>query len=80
MARHPRGVDQAIARFDDLVHRLDARSPGAAAESRHYGRAPAAVASAVASRPLYRRPSLRALVGPDRRTASFIVVLPTLAI
>jgi hypothetical protein len=36
MARHSRSVDQAIARFDDLVTRLDGTSPGA--DRRDYGR------------------------------------------
>ncbi len=30
MAHHPRGVDEAIARFDELAHRLDGRAPVAA--------------------------------------------------
>jgi hypothetical protein len=43
MPRHPRSVDQAIARFDDLVMRLDGKTPAeAAAMRRSYGRSAAA--------------------------------------
>lgn len=39
MARHPRSVDEAIARFDDLAHRMDGSSPpSATARRRHYTR------------------------------------------
>ncbi len=34
MGRHPRSVDQAIARFDDLVARLDGNTPAAGAATR----------------------------------------------
>lgn len=36
MPRHPRSVDQAIARFDDLVGRLDGKAPGTLRQE--YGR------------------------------------------
>ncbi len=39
MGRHPRSVDQAIARFDDLVARLDGKTPPARAATRpNFGR------------------------------------------
>ena len=39
MPRHPRGVDEAIARFDEMAARLDGHPPVAsAALRRHYGR------------------------------------------
>ncbi len=34
MGRHPRSVDEAIARFDDLVARLDGKTPAARAATR----------------------------------------------
>jgi hypothetical protein len=38
MARHPRSVDQAIARFDDLVTRLDGKPIPGTSVRRDYGR------------------------------------------
>ena len=39
MARHPRSVDNAIARFDELAHRLDGHTVASVrATGRHYGR------------------------------------------
>lgn len=40
MARHPRGVDDAIARFDEVMSRIDGKAHGAgtAARRRHLGR------------------------------------------
>src|SRR3546814_6469981 len=39
MTRHPRGVDEAIGRFDERAARLDGHPPAAsAAVRRHYGR------------------------------------------
>ena len=39
MARHPRSVDDAIARFDEVMDRIDGKSPGArSAGRRDYGR------------------------------------------
>ncbi|HEX8640614.1 MAG TPA: hypothetical protein VF704_05605 [Allosphingosinicella sp.] len=38
MARHPRGVDQAIARFDEVMGRIDRGSAAWAAQHRHVTR------------------------------------------
>lgn len=50
MARHPRGVDEAIARFDDLVARFEGRDPAArAATRRNIGRTARSVGRRVAN-------------------------------
>lgn len=38
MARHPRGVDQAIARFDEVMGRIDRTAPARAAQQRQFSR------------------------------------------
>lgn len=43
MARHPRGVDQAIARFDDVMERIDRGAAARAASRRHISRGAAAL-------------------------------------
>lgn len=50
MARHPRSVDDAIARFDEVVARYDGRTPAARqAALRHYGRSARAVGKRLAN-------------------------------
>ncbi len=50
MARHPRSVDEAIARFDEVVARYDGRTPEAiGARRRHYGRTAASVGRRLAN-------------------------------
>ena len=50
MTRHPRGVDDAIARFDEYSARLDGHTPAAsAARRRHLGRSAATVGRRVAN-------------------------------
>ncbi len=50
MPRHPSSVDEAIARFDEVVARYDGRSPQAiGARRRHYGRSAAALGKRLAS-------------------------------
>jgi hypothetical protein len=50
MARHPRSVDQAIARFDDLVTRLDGKTPAAREGLRRdYGRTARSVGKRLAN-------------------------------
>ncbi|HEY1146155.1 MAG TPA: hypothetical protein VGE84_07435 [Allosphingosinicella sp.] len=50
MARHPRSVDDAIARFDEMAARLDGRSVEAiGAARRRYGRSAAALGKRVAN-------------------------------
>ena len=50
MARHPRSVDEAIARFDEAVARYDGRTPEAiGARRRHYGRSAAAMGRRLAT-------------------------------
>jgi hypothetical protein len=44
MARHPRSVDQAIARFDEVMGRIDRSGASRAAQRRDFSRGAAAVA------------------------------------
>jgi hypothetical protein len=84
MKRHPRSVDQAIERFDDLVSRIDGKVPGAA--RRDYGR----TAKSVGKRVTNIFMALAALivatigfglfVGPIGWTGLFIVALLTMCI
>ncbi len=43
MARHPRGVDQAIARFDEVMGRIDRSAAARDARSRYVSRSAAAI-------------------------------------
>ena len=84
MKRHPRSVDHAIERFDDLVSRIDGKAPGAA--RRDYGR----TARSVGKRVTNIFMALAALivatigfglfVGPIGWTGLFIVALLTMCI
>jgi hypothetical protein len=50
LAKHPRSVDEAIARFDEAVARYDGRTPEAiGARRRHYSRGAAAVGRRLAT-------------------------------
>jgi hypothetical protein len=50
LARHPRSVDEAIARFDETVARYDGRTPEAiGARRRHYARGAAAMGRRIAT-------------------------------
>lgn len=83
MARHPRSVDQAIARFDDLVTRLDGTTSEA---RRNYGRS----ARAVGKRLVNMGMAIAALiiatiafglfVGPIGWTGLFIVAMAILCV
>jgi hypothetical protein len=82
--RHPRSVDQAIARFDDLAGRLDGKTPGSL--RREYGR----TARSVGKRLSNIFMALAALivatigfglfVGPIGWTGLFIVAMLTMCI
>jgi hypothetical protein len=82
--RHPRSVDQAIARFDDLASRLDGKEPGAL--RREYGR----TARSVGKRLTNIFMALAALivatigfglfVGPIGWTGLFVVAMLTMCI
>lgn len=87
MAAHPRSVDEAIARFDEVVARYDGRSAEAVgARRRYYGRA----ARSVAKRLGLMGISILALivatigfglaVGPIGWTGLFVVALAVLGI
>ena len=87
MSQHPRSVDQAIARFDEVVARYDGRTPEAiGARRRHYGR----MAGSVARRGINIGVALIALtvatigfglvVGPIGWTGLFVVVVLTILI
>ncbi len=87
MARHPRSVDQAIARFDDLVYRLDGKTPAARdAMRRNYGRTARVVGKRVANIGIAIGALIVAtiafglIVGPIGWTGLFIVVVLTLLI
>lgn len=87
MARHPRSVDQAIARFDDLVYRLDGK-PHAPEQGlrRDYGRTARGVGKRVANIGMALGALIVAtigfglIVGPIGWTGLFIVVVLTLLI
>ena len=86
MARQPRSVDQAIARFDQVAARLDGSPQASAARRRHYGR----VAGSLGKRLGGMGVALAALIvatlvfsqviGPIGLVGLFVVVLLTLAI
>jgi hypothetical protein len=86
MARHPRSVDQAIARFDDLVHRLDGSPAVGSAARRNYGRTARALGQRVATIGMAIGALVIAtigfglIVGPIGWTGLFIVVVLTLLI
>jgi hypothetical protein len=85
MARHPRSVDQAIARFDDLVHRLDG-SPVGGSAVRGYSRTVRSVGKRVASIGaalailIVATIGFALIVGPIGLTGLFVVVVLTLLI
>ena len=87
MARHPRSVDHAIARFDDLVARLDGKSPAASnASRRNYGRTVSAIGKRLGNMGMAISALIVAtiafglIVQPIGWTGLFIVVLLTLMI
>jgi hypothetical protein len=87
MARHPRSVDQAIARFDDLVARIDGKTPAARnASRRDYGRTASAIGRRLGSMGVAISALIVAtiafglLVQPIGWTGLFIVVILTLMI
>ena len=87
MAREPLSVDQAIARFDEVVARWDGRTPEAiGARRRHYGRSAAALGRRLATMAMAIGALIVAtiafglIVGPIGMTGLFLVVLAALAI
>ena len=85
--RHPLGVDEAIARFDEVVARWDGRTPEAiGARRRHYGRSAAAVARRLATMGMAIGALIVAtiafglILGPIGTTGLFLVSLGILAI
>jgi hypothetical protein len=87
MARHPRGVDEAIARFDEVVARYDGRTPEAiGARRRHYGRTARSVGRRVANMTMAIGALIVAtiafgiFVGPIGWTGLFLVAIATLAV
>ena len=87
MARHPRSVDQAIARFDDLVTRLDGTTPAAGhVLSRDLGRSARSVGKRLANMGMAIAALIVAtlafglFVGPIGWTGFFVVGLAMLAI
>src|SRR3712207_2710621 len=87
MARHPRSVDQAIARFDDLVMRLDGKSSAAiSATRRDYGRTARSLGKRLANMGMAIAALIVAtiafglFVGPIGWTGLFIVAMAILAI
>ena len=87
MAHHPRSVDQAIARFDEVVARYDGRTPEAVgARRRHYSR----MAGSLARRGINIGVALIALtiatigfgliVGPIGWSGLFVVMVLTILI
>jgi hypothetical protein len=86
MARTPRSVEEAIARFDEYSARLDGHTPVSSARRRYYGRAAATLARRVATMGM----AIGALivltigfsfvVGPIGLTGLFLVGMATLAI
>jgi hypothetical protein len=86
-APHPHGVDEAIARFDEVVARWDGRTPEAiGARRRHYSRSAAAVGRRLATMAMAVGALIVAtiafglIVGPIGMNGLFLVVLATLAI
>ena len=87
MAREPLNVDEAIARFDEVVARWDGRTPEAiGARRRHYSRSAAAVGRRLATMAMAIGALIVAtiafglIVGPIGMTGLFLVVLAALAI
>ena len=87
MARHPLGVDDAIARFDEVVARYDGRTPQAiAARRRHHGRNAAALGRRVATMGMVLAALIAAtiafglIVGPIGFGGLFVVALAMLAV
>jgi hypothetical protein len=87
MARHPRSVDEAIARFDDVVARYDGRTRQAGdARRRHYGRMAGSVARRLANMGMALAALVVAtiafglVVGPIGWTGLFLVSLLTLGV
>ncbi|HEX8192539.1 MAG TPA: hypothetical protein VF552_06525 [Allosphingosinicella sp.] len=85
--RHPSGVDEAIARFDEVVARYDGRTPEAvAARRRHHGRNAAAVGRRVATGAMAIGALIVAtivfglIIGPIGQAGLFIVALAILAV
>lgn len=87
MARHPRSVDEAIARFDDVVARYDGRTrPATDARRRHYGRMAGSLARRLANMGMAIAALVVAtiafglVVGPIGWTGLFLVSLLTLGL
>jgi len=87
MARHPRSVDEAIARFDETVARYDGRTPEAiGARRRHYTRSAASWGRRVATMGMAIAALIVAtiafgvIVGPIGFGGLFVVSLAILAI
>ena len=87
MARQPRSVDEAIARFDEVIARYDGGSkPAAAARRRQVGRAAQGVGRKLANMGMAIGALIVAtiafglFVGPIGWTGLFVVALATLAI
>jgi len=87
MARTPRSVEEAIARFDEYSARLDGHVPTASsAQRRYYGRAMGGIVKRVATMGMAIGLLIVAtigfglIVGPIGWTGLFIVALATLAI
>jgi hypothetical protein len=85
--RHPRSVDEAIARFDEVVARYDGRTPEAVgARRRHYGRTAASIGRRLANMGMAIGALIVAtigfafIVGPIGLDGLFIVSLAVLAI
>lgn len=87
MAREPLSVDQAIARFDEVVARWDGRTPEAVgARRRHYRRSAEAIGRRLATMAVAVGALILAtiafgyIVGPIGMGGLFLVILATLAI
>jgi hypothetical protein len=87
LARYPLGVDEAIARFDEVVARYDGRTPEAiGARRRHYSRSAAAVGRRLATMGMAIAALIVAtiafglIVGPIGTGGLFFVSLGILAI
>ena len=85
--RHPSGVDEAIARFDEVVARWDGRTPEAiGARRRHYGRSTAALAKRLATMGvaigllIVATIAFGLIVGPIGFGGLFVVALAMLAL
>ena len=83
MPRHPRSVDQAIARFDDLVYRIDGKASAARSNygrtARTLGRRLGNIGMAIAAL-VVATIGFGLIVGPIGWTGLFIVVMLTLLI